>query len=129
MDYFFVCFYTSYFFLGKYVLYDNYYVLPKSERMGSRKFIHLTISKIRLPVSCVVFESIRLKYRSTCIKSTKANIQFCGGEHICSKIFRQQYKYLKTIVNNQLRGILITSLNITLLKRLWNIIARNVNYF
>ena len=104
LDYFFVCFYTLYFFLEKNVLYDNYYVLPKSERMQSRKFIHLTISTIRLPVSYVVFESIQIKYRLVCIKSTNENIQFCGGEHICSKIFRQQYKYLKTIVNYHLRG-------------------------
>ena len=53
---------------------------PKSEREQSREFIHLTISKIRLPVSYVVFDSIRIKYRLMCIKSTKANIDFCGGE-------------------------------------------------
>ena len=81
LDYFSVCFYMLYFFLEKNVLYDNYYVFPKSEREQSREFIHLTISKIRLPVSYVVFESIRKKYMLVYIKSTKANVYFCVGEH------------------------------------------------
>ena len=80
LEYFSVCFYTLYFFLEKNVLYHNYYVFSKSEREQSREFIHLTISKIRLPVSYVVFESIRKKYRLVYIKSTKANVYFCVGE-------------------------------------------------
>ena len=55
-------------------------VFSKSEREQSREFIHLTISKICLPVSYTAFESIRKKYRLIGIKSTKANVYSCIGE-------------------------------------------------
>ena len=71
-----------YFFLEKDVLQDNYSVLPKSGGEQCKEFIILTFAKIRLPVSYVVFESIRKKYRIVCIKSAKDNVYVSVGEHI-----------------------------------------------